>query len=72
MASDSLLDLIPPPPSLQWVPPPGWTDAAAAPASSASSGGGDAGEWAEHLDPESGLPYFYNARTEESRWDRPT
>ncbi len=72
-SSDSLRSYLPPHP-LQWVPPPGWTDApsAAAPATSASSGGGDLGEWAEHQDPESGLPYYYNARTQESRWDRPS
>jgi hypothetical protein len=54
----------------QWVPPPGWADPAAA-AAGGGAGAGGLGEWAEHVDPDSGVTYYYNARTQESRWDRP-
>eukprot|EP00965_Chrysotila_dentata_P004227 137199-Pleurochrysis_carterae.AAC.2 len=39
-------------------------------AAAAGGGGGGGGEWTEHMSPE-GIPYYYNATTGASAWEKP-
>ena len=48
------------------------------PEAAAAAGGGDVvegrsfgGGWTEHLDPDSGMPYYYHSQSGKSQWERP-